>query len=157
MQLKTQFHDIFTTAKIKCWLRPYEILSIGPDSGIIECISDAVSIDSAKKATSLTSLSDYFRWNFGPPNSRLYRKACVEFVRSLAGYSLFCFLLQVKDRHNGNILIDSKGRMIHIDFGFLLSNSPGKGINFEQAPFKLTDDFVTLMGGVRSRMFKEFR
>lgn len=63
-------------------------------------------------------------------------------MESLAGYSLFCYLLQVKDRHNGNILLDSHGHLIHIDFGFLISNSPGGGFNFEQAPFKLTADDI---------------
>ena len=35
------------------------------------------------------------------------------------------------------MLIDYEGHIIHIDFGFLLTISPG-GINFENAPFKLT-------------------
>ena len=35
------------------------------------------------------------------------------------------------------MLIDSQGHIIHIDFGFMLTLSPG-GINFESAPFKLT-------------------
>ena len=35
-------------------------------------------------------------------------------------------------------MIDDEGHIIHIDYGFLLSNAPGKGLKFEKAPFKLT-------------------
>ncbi len=50
------------------------------------------------------------------------------FVRSLAGYSLVTYMLQVKDRHNQNIMIKRDGTIVHIDFGFFLSNMPGKGV-----------------------------
>ena len=53
----------------------------------------------------------------------------------------FSSCLQVKDRHNGNLLLDEEGHIIHIDFGFMLSNSPG-GVNFESAPFKLTRELL---------------
>ncbi len=46
---------------------------------------------------------------------------------------------------------------MHIDFGFLLSNAPGKGIKFEQAPFKLTGEMVEVMGGINSKRFNLFR
>lgn len=48
---------------------------------------------------------------------------------------------QIKDRHNGNILVDDEGHLVHIDFGFMLSNSPG-GVSFESAPFKLTRELL---------------
>lgn len=45
----------------------------------------------------------------------------------------------------GNILMDDEGRVVHIDFGFFLSNSPG-GVNFEAAPFKLTRELLEVRG-----------
>lgn len=67
-----------------------------------------------------------------------------------------CYMFNIKDRHNGNILLDNKGHMIHIDFGFIFSNSPG-GINFESAPFKLTKEYVEVLGGPESEMFDYFK
>jgi len=59
-------------------------------------------------------------------------------------------------RHNGNILINSDGHLVHIDFGFVLTTAPG-GINFESAPFKITADYMKLMGGPHSAMFAYFK
>jgi phosphatidylinositol kinase/protein kinase (PI-3 family) len=52
----------------------------------------------------------------------------------------------VKDRHNGNILLDNEGHIIHIDYGYILSCSP-KNLGFESSPFKLTPEFVEASAG----------
>lgn len=73
-----------------------------------------------------------------------------------AGYSLVTYFLQIKDRHNGNILVDRDGHLIHIDFGFMLSNSPGN-IGFEAAPFKLPLEYIAVLGGIDGPSFLEFK
>ena len=56
--------------------------------------------------------------------------------------------------------MDDAGRIIHIDFGFMLSNSPG-GVNFEAAPFKLTRELLEIMDsnseGHASEIFDYFK
>lgn len=55
------------------------------------------------------------------------------------------------------MLITSEGHLVHIDFGFIFSNAPGGAFAFENAPFKLSADYVDLMGGVNSSMFEYFK
>lgn len=155
-QLISEYAQIFEAAKVKCWLNTYEIISTGPMVGIIQVVENAISLDEFKKRNEGNSINEFFN-NMYRYSPELLKKVKMNFVRSLAGYSLVCYFLQIKDRHNGNILIDKDGHLIHIDFGFMISNSPGNGMQFEKAPFKLTNEFVDFMDGVGSKYFQKFR
>ncbi len=126
MQLIYKFRDIFLDASLNLYLRPYEIIVLNESSGILEFVTNSISIDGLKKNyRNFNSLYDFYKDMYG---SQL-KQAQKNFITSLAAYSLLTYILQVKDRHNGNILIDSEGHIVHIDFGFIFCTSPG-GLNF---------------------------
>jgi phosphatidylinositol 4-kinase B len=108
-------------------------------------VPDALSLDALKKTTGFDSLTSYFNTTYCTAARLAKAKYC--FISSLAAYSLASYILQIKDRHNGNILIDSDGHIVHIDFGFVLSQAPGGSFSLESAPFKLTNEMVEVMGG----------
>mmetsp|Transcript_34 Transcript_34/g.75 ORF Transcript_34/g.75 Transcript_34/m.75 type:complete len:726 (-) Transcript_34:75-2252(-) len=158
MQVLSICDDVFQKENIGIWLMPYMIICSGSQAGLIECVSDARSVDDLKKKfTTSLSLKDYFESMYGQHYTPLYKKAAENFARSLAGYSLLTYLLQIKDRHNANIMIDKDGHIIHIDFGFILGIVPGvTNIKFETAPFKMTKDYVDILGGPNSPEFELF-
>lgn len=79
------------------------------------------------------------------------------FIDSMAGYSLVSYLLQFKDRHNANLMIDEFGHVIHIDFGFIIDISPGNNMRFEKAEFKLVKQMVDIMDGFNSEKFIQYK
>jgi phosphatidylinositol 4-kinase len=181
MQVISKMNGWFQTEipeKHRPVMRPYTIMCVGGDAGLLECLSDAKSIDEVKKKTDgFVSLRDYFERAYGPhsrshmpSNFNVYphgpqvlgapppsqsgeisfEQAQDNFLRSLVGYSLVCYILQIKDRHNANILLDREGHIMHIDFGFVLGDTPKMGkvpLFSERAPFKLSTEFWEVLGG----------
>lgn len=154
-QLLCMLQKIWENEHIALRVRPFRILVLSNDSGMLEPILNSISLHQIKKHSKM-SLLQYFLQEFGAKNSEEFLTAQRNFVQSCAAYCLVCYLIQVKDRHNGNILLDAEGHLIHIDFGFILSSSP-KNLGFESSPFKLTAEFVEVMGGPESDMFAYFK
>ncbi|KAF8710889.1 PI3 PI4-kinase family, partial [Rhizoctonia solani] len=139
-----EFENIWKEENCQCWVRYFRILITGSNSGLVETITDAVSIHSIKKAEYArriaegnfghVTLLDHFINTYGDPSSVKFARAQKNFAKSLAGFVL----------------------SMHPDFGFMLGNSPG-GVGFESAPFKLPLEYVDVLGGVDSEPFLEFK
>lgn len=93
----TVVQEIWNEEHVPLWLKPYNIIVTSADSGMIEPVVNAVSLHQVKKHCQM-SLLDYFIQEFGATTTEEFLEAQRNFVNSLAGYCLVCYLMQVKDR-----------------------------------------------------------
>ncbi|RAH86526.1 phosphatidylinositol 4-kinase [Aspergillus japonicus CBS 114.51] len=145
LQMIAAFRSIFASVGLDVWVFPYRVTSTAPGCGVIDVLPNSISRDMLGREA-VNGLYDYFISKYGGEDSIRFQEARTNFVKSMAAYSVISYLLQFKDRHNGNIMIDDAGHIIHIDFGFCFDIAPG-GVRFERAPFKLTSEMVAVMSG----------
>lgn len=134
----------FARSRLPAELVPYGVLPTGYECGIIECIPHSKSRAELGEVSD-GGLSAIFARRYGPPGGARYERARDRLVRSEAGAAVASYLLWAKDRHNGNLMLDDSGRMLHIDFGFILGISPGGNLGFESAGFKLSYELAQVI------------
>ncbi|CAM8929529.1 unnamed protein product [Rhodiola kirilowii] len=144
LQVIALLRDIFDAVGINLYLYPYGVLPTGPGRGIIEVVPNSRSRSQMGETTD-GGLYEIFQQDFGAVGSPSFEAARENFIISSAGYAVASLLLQPKDRHNGNLLFDNAGRLVHIDFGFILETSPGGNMRFESAHFKLSHEMTQLL------------
>jgi len=95
VQLVELCRDVFAEAGLELWLEPYGIMSTTSSTGLIETLTDALSLDALKKKEGYVSLAHHFEASYGHDRARL-AQAKRAFITSLAAYSLVCYVIQVR-------------------------------------------------------------
>ncbi|KAJ7286212.1 hypothetical protein C8J57DRAFT_1496884 [Mycena rebaudengoi] len=170
LQIIAMFKNIFTSVGLTLYLFPYRVTATAPGCGIIDVVPNATSRDEMGRAK-VNDLLDFFVAKYGGQDTIAFQRARLNFIQSMAAYSVACYILQIKDRHNGNIMIDGEGHIVHIDFGFLFDIDEyllcfmtcvkayrfTLGVKFEPHSFKLNHEMVLLMGGRYSQGYQLFQ
>ncbi|KAK7038059.1 hypothetical protein R3P38DRAFT_3311292 [Favolaschia claudopus] len=158
LQVIAMFKNIFTSVGLTLYLFPYRVTATAPGCGVIDVVPNATSRDEMGRAK-VNDLLDFFVAKYGGQDTVTFQQARLNFIQSMAAYSVACYILQIKDRHNGNIMIDGEGHIVHIDFGFLfdIDENVLQGVKFEPHSFKLNHEMVLLMGGRYSQGYQLFQ
>ncbi|KAJ7560134.1 hypothetical protein O6H91_04G115500 [Diphasiastrum complanatum] len=158
LQVIALLRDIFQASGLNLYLFPYGVLPTGYERGIIEVVPNTRSRNQMGEVTD-GGLYEIFQQEYGEVGTPRFEAARDNFIVSSAGYAVASLLLQPKDRHNGNLLFDNEGRLVHIDFGFILETSPGGNLRFESAQFKLSHEMTQLLdpsGTMKSDTWNRF-
>lgn len=130
LQIIAMFKNIFTSVGLTLYLYPYRVTATAPgvstqltdlqhlfmknfQSGVIDVVPNATSRDEMGRAK-VNDLLDFFIAKYGGQDTVVFQQARLNFIQSMAAYSVACYILQIKDRHNGNIMIDGEGHIVHI-------------------------------------------
>eukprot|EP01059_Diplonema_ambulator_P006316 TRINITY_DN16053_c0_g1_i2.p1 TRINITY_DN16053_c0_g1~~TRINITY_DN16053_c0_g1_i2.p1 ORF type:complete len:875 (+),score=168.21 TRINITY_DN16053_c0_g1_i2:71-2695(+) len=131
-------------------LTPYKCLATSINEGMVELVPDVVPLQEV-----IGSIHEHLRrFNRDEKGEFQLSKECLDtWVRSNAGYAIITFVLGIGDRHLENLLVTNDGRIVHIDFGFILGRDPKPF----PPPLKLRKEMVDAMGGTESARFNEFK
>lgn len=127
----------------------YLIIPDKDDGGIIEIIPDSISLYQASNVKNGGLLNHLLRIS---PNESA-RKIRERFLYSCASSCVLSYIFGIGDRHLDNILIDKRGRIFHIDFGYCFGDDP----KVFTPMIRLTQQMIDALGGTSSEEYKEFK
>lgn len=121
----------------------YRVVPTSKDSGFIEIIQKALTIDEILKKG---SISNYLN---NKNKDKIIGDIASNYFVSLAFWTVTTYILGVGDRHNENIMIREDGNLFHIDYGFVF------GSYSNGSPVKIDKNLIEGLGGVD--MYEPFK
>ena len=129
----------------------YKVLATSKKDGFVEFVPNSKTYKEILEDKRYSKKLQYY-YKAISDQPKIYEEKINSFINSLAGYCAVNYILGIGDRHNENLMFDKKGRIFHIDFGYILGKDP-----FKYFPFKITMDMVECMGGKESDNYKKFK
>jgi phosphatidylinositol 3-kinase len=131
----------------------YKVLAMSKTDGMLEFVPESKTIQDILKENK--DRIDLFLRGLTQSDEE-YEQILDTYIRSCAGYCTITYLLAVGDRHLENLLIDNKGHLFHVDFGFIFGkNPPGK--NIMAPPIRICKEMVEGMGGNTHPKYEMFK
>jgi hypothetical protein len=129
----------------------YEIIVLDKKFGIIEVVPNSVTLREIIHDHK-TNLQNYI---FNKNKKFIIDEVKTRFAQSFAISSSISYILGLGDRHMDNIMINDKGQIFHIDFGYIMKN-PITNI-FGSPNIKVTPGIIDFLDGVNSTYFELFK
>jgi len=152
LQIISLMDQLLRRENLDLRLTPYRALATSSTHGFVQFVNAAGIADILSAEGSILN---FFR-KYNPCETGPYGVSadCMDtYVKSCAGYCVITYLLGVGDRHLDNLMLTKSGKLVHIDFGYILGRDP-KPL---PPPMKLSKEMIEGFGGVTSEHYQEFR
>lgn len=128
----------------------YQIAIISNNTGIIEFVENSATL--RKINNQGQTIQNYI---LEKSQDELIKTIKHRFAKSLAVSCCLSYILGLGDRHLDNIMINNKGQIFHIDYGYLMDN-PATTILTEPR-IKITGLMIDFLGGENSEFYNLFK
>ena len=129
----------------------YKILPTTTTSGYIEIVDNAYTLQEIINKNQ--SLQNFILNN---NNNKIISDVKQTFIKSVSLYCVISYLLGIGDRNLDNIMITTTGILFHIDFSYILGQTPNI-IHYNNKKIKITKEIIDAIGGIDSDNYNEFK
>ena len=152
LQMISYMDSILKKVHLDYEFTTYKVLATSKSDGFVEFVPNSTTIYDIVTNQKM-QLKQYIESHAKEGDNEDKQKRIDSYINSSAGYSIVTFILGIGDRHLENLMIDDKGRLFHIDFGYIL----GKDIKVAAPLIKLSKEMLEPMGGKGSQIYENFK